>query len=205
MPINLVRNSSFTTSSFGAWEIGVTGRMPNHVTNVLHASQTVLDGITVEKDGERHVDFNLLIPMPDENDPIFTATRTEIPGFGTSWGFGGGHSPLDWAVGNWGTKWNAYETDISLVSEGVFRIKFETAWSHPNRIMAAIKKRWPEENILVWWADEDFGYNLGKYRIAGGEYHDVYAPSGGSPEALQLASHIIYQQSYSEVKHMWDD
>ena len=70
----------------------------------------------------------------------------------------------NWSVDNWGTKWNAYET---IIGDDV--IGFDTAWSHPEPIIAAISKQLPTVEMFVYFADEDLGSNCGKYTIRNGE------------------------------------
>jgi len=53
--------------------------------------------------------------------------------FGTYWfNVGKGYG---WCVENWGTKWNACDTDISIDEPEKFAIFFATAWSPPEPII----------------------------------------------------------------------
>lgn len=49
----------------------------------------------------------------------------------------------DWALANWGTKWNSYS--LSWVSElpGVLHFLFDTAWSPPEPIFQSLAERYP--------------------------------------------------------------
>ena len=71
---------------------------------------------------------------------------------------------MDFARAEWGTKWNAYQSEIK---DG--EVSFETAWSHPVPVLKAISTEFPEEEISVMYADEDTGSNCGKYTIKNGE------------------------------------
>jgi hypothetical protein len=63
----------------------------------------------------------------------------------------------DWAVHNWGTKWNAY----SIESRSYDVIKFETAWSLPFDLYVALSAKYPKLVFTVEYADEDIGSNCG--------------------------------------------
>lgn len=62
----------------------------------------------------------------------------------------------DWACEHWATKWNAY--DIETETD---HVQFDTAWSAPHPVIAALAAKFPDERIEHQWADEDIGSNLG--------------------------------------------
>lgn len=68
----------------------------------------------------------------------------------------------DWGCAHWGTKWNAYHSKD--IAGG---IQFDTAWSAPHPVLAAIAAKHPDERIEHSWADEDIGNNCGHtvYRL----------------------------------------
>lgn len=170
--------------------------MPNHVTTRLTASREVLDHLFI--DGE--VDFNSVIPMPDEDDPIFTAEKTDY-GNGLVGYSLGGYAPMDWARGNWGTKWNAY----SVEDHGDV-LEFETAWSHPFPVIEALSREFPDETLLVDYADEDLGSNLGQYEMRNGEITENRKfGSYNDPETLDFAARIKYGKSYDELQKEWGE
>lgn len=74
----------------------------------------------------------------------------------------GATSWYDWCCDNWGTKWNAYDTEIP----GENLIVFTTAWSPPESVIAMLAERYPHDNIEHWWADEDIGRNIDPASIA---------------------------------------
>lgn len=170
--------------------------MPNHVTTIIEASKEVIDFLIV--DG--HVDFNTVLPMPDEDDPIFTATKTEFGGGMVGYSFDG-YSPMDWARDVWGTKWNAY--DVIRVSDTT--VQFDTAWSHPEPVVGALSNRYPWETIHVKYADEDLGSNLGDYDMRAGLIHRERMFNQGSEEALDFATQIKYGKSYAEQSAIWEE
>lgn len=114
----------------------------------------------------------------------------------------------DWNRSKWGTKWNAYDQSIEPVAGDLCKLQFDTAWSHPAPVMEAIAvlvgKQFPDEVLLVEYADEDFGSNVGRYRIEGGEVVD-YEDLDGSDEGREVAAKLKYGQTYAEVKAGWDE
>lgn len=175
--------------------------MPNHVTTILEAPKEVIDFLKSEGS---EVDFNTVIPQPDDNDPVFTAERHEYKNKdGEVWGVGyslGGYSPMDWARSHWGTKWNAY--DIERPDET--HVQFDTAWNHPDPVISALSLKFPDADLHVKYADEDTGYNLGEYWMTNGTLTQELDLEDGSDEALDFASWIKYGKSYTEVKAEWD-
>ena len=63
----------------------------------------------------------------------------------------------DWCVKNWGTKWNACETEVD---EGEKSITFWTAWSLAKPFIVALSKKY-HCRIKTFFADEDLGRNCG--------------------------------------------
>lgn len=168
--------------------------MPNHVTNAITASAEVLAYL---RTNEQIVDFNTVLPSPDDDEPLFTAEKTEFRNkdghiFSVGWGFDG-YSPMDWARENWGTKWNAY--DIKSISPT--EVRFHTAWSHPFPVIEALALVFPDEAIRVTYADEDLGYNFGAYVRIGSDIFFAQSPADGSAEAKELTSQFVYGEAYN--------
>lgn len=46
-----------------------------------------------------------------------------------------------WACRNWGTKWNACDTEIVDKGDGTIEIRFDTAWGYPERIVDALAQK----------------------------------------------------------------
>jgi hypothetical protein len=83
-------------------------------------------------------------------------------------------------------------------------MQFDTAWSHPFPVIEALSRKFPEHEIEVKYADEDFGHNLGHYKIKNGEITFDAEIAEGSDEAYEFASWVRYEKPYSEVKAEWD-
>lgn len=172
--------------------------MPNHVTNVISAVPAVLEALlSVGEDGEKFIDFNTMIPIPDDDDPRITSTKTDYGNGMVGWSFDG-ISPMDFQRDLWGTKWNAYSQEIDTEF-----LKFETAWSHPLNVIVVLSLAFPEETIVVRYADEDLGHNLGYYSILNGEITHRVEFEAGSEKALDFACRLRYGVSYEEQRKVW--
>lgn len=97
-----------------------------------------------------------------------------------------GHATwYSWACDNWNTKWNAY--DVEELVDGVV---FLTAWDAPFPVIKALSEMFPDVRITHYFADEDLGYNCGKYSYIGGNVEDISEFEEGSDEALEFACDI---------------
>ena len=119
--------------------------MPNWVTNKIFSTPEVIHSMLNEED---RIDFEVVIPCPS---PI--------------------HNGSD-RIEAWGTSRNACEQSHDVNAGSA---EFETAWSHPDRLVIALSKRFPSTQIAVQYADEDIGLNCGVYLIKNGEIegHDI--------------------------------
>ena len=185
--------------------------MPNWVTSYLRASRETIHALLTE-DG---VDFNRIIPMPDdvirggvgnatidgvyqkvyypepvldENGKPQMGKPIPYPEGATDW--------YDWSIEHWGTKWNA--ADSSLFEDDTV-VRFDTAWSHPYPVVAELSKRFPEDLIQVMYADEDLGSNFGVYVAYAGEISQLPCADEGTDEGREMASLIKYGQHYEDL------
>jgi hypothetical protein len=188
--------------------------------------QEVLDGIKGEPNGENDehlIDFNRIAPIPEELKGTSSPTRIitqdeydeqekriangDIPEIQKLYGVSrsltqalsnqykkdfGYDNWYDWQINNWGTKWNAYS--IRKISENI--IEFDTAWSTPVDVMEKLSKKFSDVEFQIEYADEDFGYNVGRYNLLNGEDVDSYIPEGNSEEALMMALDISGNDYY---------
>lgn len=180
--------------------------MPNHVTNILTINESeekvrkFLDAVKGEKSD---FDFNKIIPMPEELsiescstgehgmsfllgdksalDGYDAKRREEAIRLGAKYlvniALYGAQDWYDWCRANWGTKWNAYDIDV----DGN-KIRFDTAWNAPAPVYRKIAEMFPDYNIEIVYADEDCGYNAGRFLIEDGECtrHDEEDDSDGA-------------------------
>lgn len=63
---------------------------------------------------------------------------------------------LDWNRANWGTKWNAYSTEIITNDDDTLEFKFQTAWNIPKPIIDALFDLFKEYNIKYLAVDEGY-------------------------------------------------
>ena len=145
--------------------------MPNHITNIVAVSgdecriQAMLKEIQTDEYGLGSVDFNKIIPMPDDADSY------------------------NWCIANWGSKWNSYGyTADSGFKDG--KLTFLTAWSAPHPIIQKLSEMFPEIEITHEWADEDIGMNCGRYAYYDGERTEEYYPESNR-ERIEFASHVM--------------
>lgn len=218
--------------------------MPNHVTTIIRTDSDEAYAAMLNADG--HVDFNLIVPMPEALKNIVDAyTRTEsdheaaeinaekrankdrlatIMGwdentvYALSYGqeaelkreYGENLSWYPWNTTNWGTKWNAYDTDTEReygTEPFKHTVQFDTAWSHPKEYIKALSAKFPEAVLCVSYADEDLGSNLGEYHIRGGIIRVITMTDEMQDEETRLdfAAQIKYGQSYAEMKAEWGE
>lgn len=163
--------------------------MPNHVTNILVVSgdeqvrQAMFEAIKGDEVGLGSIDFNKVIPMPEHifRGNLGPAERAQY----------GSDNWYDWSVANWGTKWNSYGYhDYTEKDFDGATLTFDTAWSSPQPVIAALAEKFPDLHFSHKWADEDFGYNVGEKEYENGEESFSHVPEGGSKEALELAADI---------------
>ena len=164
--------------------------MPNHVTNIVRVSgdpekvKAMFEDIKDDKIGLGSIDFNKVIPMPEH---IFRGNlgMAEREKYGKdNW--------YDWSIAHWGTKWNSYGYDGAYTPQDFDgeHIEFQTAWSRPESVIAALAAKYPDLSFEHKWADEDFGYNVGHLEYEDGEEMFCDIPPGGSKKALELAAEI---------------
>ena len=207
--------------------------MPNHVTTVITADTAVLEALSgenglvdfnalipmpkalkhltaefkvvktsfeAEQINSRENASPMATVMGWTHETIHAITQDEHDKLRAE--YGRALSWYDWNTTNWGTKWNAYSIEGDPV-EGT--IQFDTAWSHPEPIIEALSKKFPEAVISVKFADEDLGSNLGEYTIVNGEEIDSVEFDFGSDEATEYACQLKYGQTYAELRAEYEE
>lgn len=102
----------------------------------------------------------------------------------------------DWSNANWGTKWNAYETDCCLsLDKKCATIRFQTAWNGVLTLIGKLTEMFPNLTFNYDYADEDGGYNCGSGWGQDGEF-SYRLLTGGSNEAIE---HYIRCWGYEDV------
>lgn len=162
--------------------------MPNWVKNILivdkpEALRFMLDK---DEDGKTRFNFNKIIPMPEEledNNWQYPDTRTseQIKELEKKYGASDWYH---WRLRNWGTKWNASQTEV--IDDTC--VEFDTAWSSPEPIPQMLSLKFPNTAVSVKYADEDLGYNCGFYTYLNGNLVESIQPE--DDEALEYACNV---------------
>lgn len=143
-----------------------------------------MDFIKIEKVEEEQevygigtIDFNKITPRPPwVYRGAIDSSIEEKYGADNCW--------YNWSVNNWGTKWNAYfQPDKRSTEDTIF---FTTAWNSPIELIHKLSWIFPNVELCLSWADEDFGYNLGEIIFKDGVTVKEYIPEGGSQEAKEM-------------------
>jgi|TARA_R110000868_G_scaffold7148_2_gene39263 hypothetical protein len=191
--------------------------MPNHTANnfsVHGPKDDVLRFVAQAKGEDRELDFNRLVPMPEElrgtSSPVRIQTQEEIDKTWVDWrkakeakadsgpmglhsfeqerpfGLGITQAKYDelmakygcadwyeWAICNWGTKWNCYgvtEWSFNEIDKDTLcaTIYYETAWSPVSLLFLKVSKDYPTLEFFHEFADEG-GAFLGSEVILNGQ------------------------------------
>ena len=128
--------------------------MPNWCYNRVEISGESLDEFKkLVKSKKSAFDFNKIVPMPkellDNNKSDLTALKSKKlkEKYGDdNW--------YDWALSNWGVKWDVDVDENAVEDEGDYiSYTFDTAWGPPHEIFYAIRKKFPDLSIS-WFYDE---------------------------------------------------
>ncbi|SJP64178.1 Uncharacterised protein [Clostridioides difficile] len=161
--------------------------MPNYITNRLVIKgeekeiNEVLEFIKVDELGIGSIDFNKITPAPKWLCKRKLG-REAIEEYGEE-------NCLDeWNRKHWGTKWNAFEQKDRRSTENI--IYFTTVWGDVSTLIQKIAWIFPCVEIEYSWCDENFGYNLGRYRFKDTKILEEYLPSPCTKQAYDLALNI---------------
>lgn len=152
--------------------------MPNHVTSIVTVTGPETDVAAFaaahfkenKGNSKDKFDFETVIPMPASvantvNCNVLTGQQqVDQEAALAETGFRDWYA---WSCHNWGTKWNSYSGKIQERSEGLLKFDFQTAWSFPDPIFAAILVRYPTLAFYCVCFDEG-GFFAGKGRIGFG-------------------------------------
>ena len=90
----------------------------------------------------------------------------------------------EWSLSNWGTKWNATNTNIN---EEECSISFDTAWDPAIPAIIEISKKHPKIPMVAIWGDEQTGAKVGFMMLTNGRIDHSGAFKDFSPDAYQMA------------------
>ena len=171
--------------------------MPNWVRNRVRAknkddAQKLISILVKEVNGNKKMNFNGVIPMPEEIRNAESPNRDHklSEALKRKFGYGDWYS---WAINNWGTKWD--NNDVFLGPNG--EIAFDTAWCMPIGVYEEIAKTIP---IIVAYADEDIGWNCGLCEFDGNQAEVLEA--GINPTQLANA---VWNASEDEMENFSEE
>jgi hypothetical protein len=159
--------------------------MPNWCHNSLEISgdEAEIARLTeMVRNGEKLFDFNKIIPMPKELENVRRGGNTingkyvhqwlhidgkdiEVDAAQLTELYGAGDW-YEWAIQNWGTKWNAGDVVCEGNSTSI-RYFFETAWAQPTPVIEELARQFPELRITLKYSEEGMDFR-GKQVYASG-------------------------------------
>jgi hypothetical protein len=113
----------------------------------------------------------------------------------------------DWRVENWGTKWDLDEQDQRSVAEQLvsdsceFSAIFMTAWSPPCQAIAALSKKFPNDEFVLRYVEFGMGF-AGTAHISNGVSHEE--DTSDSNEINQFAADY-FGYDLEELTEMTED
>ena len=99
--------------------------------------------------------FNALIPQPENlyRKNISSKDQERLAKEGIpNW--------YDWNIKNWGTKWNACGSNLNKLSDTECIIYFDTAWSFPDPVIAAMYDKYPNLEFNIIATEESHAFAL---------------------------------------------
>lgn len=106
----------------------------------------------------------------------------------------------DWSVRNWGTKWNACETDWDTYERS---ITYLTAWSSSLPVVIELSRRY-RCRIDFYYADEDIGRNTGMLIVDSGKVLHEERFEDGSKQAYVMACGLWKEDIADYIDETWE-
>lgn len=174
--------------------------MANHITTKILGPIEIVDHLCEISLHGLRVDFNKLIPQPENIEKgdcphggVFAENKIDENFMDKD----GVVCWYAWNYHNWGTKWNAYDTNVEVVdSLNLAIVRFDTAWNCPFPVLGALSRR-VEGSMFIKYADEDLGYNCGKIYVDDMGYRHIELDNG-SVESKDFATQLKYGVTYEE-------
>jgi hypothetical protein len=79
----------------------------------------------------------------------------------------------DWSIENWGTKWNASDTERDDDCDSVIEYTFNTAWAPPEPVILSASKQFLNLNFELNYFEGGMGFK-GTYIVENGEVVDEH-------------------------------
>ena len=130
--------------------------MPNHITNklIINGEKQFIEQVIGSyhyNDNDNDNDNN---NNHNNNHNTFTFKRTvpepEEANTQDNWDW------YTWRCNNWGTKWDANQSNLYKVDNREIILTFQTAWSPPDKWLQKTVKLFPQLSFRLSWFDEDY-------------------------------------------------
>ena len=141
---------------YGKKEDKVTKKKFNELNDELGKHMMVNTNLVCSKDELK----DLLTKYKDDEDFLLDLGKKEVNNvmnYGClNW--------YEWAIKNWGTKWNSTNLDIDVDGKCM---TFDTAWDPATPVFVELTKQMPEVKFAMLYSDEEIGCHVG-YMLAHG-------------------------------------
>lgn len=186
--------------------------MPNNIKNqmlIVGTNEQIIELRNYIRGDNGEMDFHKIYPMPTSiletseklNGISFNSSEKIKKGFrvsllalkkdpglldlylmGKALDETGYASWYDWSIEHWGTKWNAYSTEILTHST----LKWETAWAPVDDLIKVLSEKFPEVILVYWWCEEVPGEGGEEIHFKAGDRIYQNEPVRGSKEDYEL-------------------
>jgi hypothetical protein len=133
--------------------------MPNYCYNRVEINGEGAEKIANKIESkETPFDFTKIFPEPDydkiEVEPTFPNKETDDSDFSMpKW--------WDWRVQNWGTKWNSFDCEVTILEDDQVEYTFNTAWGPPEGVIYKLRELYPDVSITAFY--DEPGMELAGY------------------------------------------
>ena len=111
----------------------------------------------------------------------------------------------DWRISNWGTKWNAYETDIDCPCDGSIELHFQTANDGVIPIIEKLVEMFPNLEFFYKYADEVIACNCGEaYGVDGNASFNFTEDDSDEAMALYIECWREAWDKFTKTENGWD-
>ena len=111
----------------------------------------------------------------------------------------------DWRISNWGTKWNAYETDIDCPCDGSIELHFQTANNGVIPIIEKLVEMFPNLEFVYKYADEVIACNCGEaYGVDGNASFNFTEDDSDEAMALYIECWREEWDKFTKTEYGWD-
>jgi hypothetical protein len=110
-----------------------------------------------------------------------------------------------WRISNWGTKWNAYETDIDSCRDGSVELYFCTANDGVIPIIEKLVEMFPNLEFFYKYADEVIACNCGEaYGVYGNASFNFTEDDSDEAMALYIECWREEWDKFTKTEYGWD-